>query len=121
MSEQVVYVDRFQLREGRLDDFKRYATEVATFVEENEPRAISFNYYVDEGDNSGTAVFVFSDAEALDLHLDLVSSRFQEGYELLSAADIELLGQPSDRAIQVAKSFNAQVKTKLAGFSRQQT
>ncbi|MGH9194382.1 MAG: hypothetical protein ACRD1T_01415 [Acidimicrobiia bacterium] len=118
MSEQVVYVDRFQLREGRLDDFKRYATEVAAFVEENEPGVISFNYYVEEGGSSGTAIFVFPDADALDLHLDLVSSRFQEGYELLSAADIELLGQPSDRAIEAGNSFNARVKTKLAGFSR---
>jgi hypothetical protein len=36
----------------------------------------------------------------------------------LSAADIELLGQPSDRAIEMGKSFNARVKTKLAGFGR---
>jgi quinol monooxygenase YgiN len=119
MSDEVVYVDRFQLREGRLDDFKRYATEVTAFVEENEPGVISFSYYVDEEGSRGTAIFVFSDADALDLHLDLVSSRFQKGYELLSAADIELLGQPSDRAIQMGKSFNARVKTKLAGFSRQ--
>jgi hypothetical protein len=86
MSDEVVYVDRFQLREGRLDDFKRYATEVTAFVEENEPGVISFSYYVDEEGSRGTAIF-------------------------------ELLGQPSDRAIEMGKSFNARVKTRLAGFS----
>jgi quinol monooxygenase YgiN len=118
MSDHVIYVDRFQLREGKAEDFKRYATDMAEFVEENEPGVISFNYYMDEDGAKGTAVFVFSDAEAADLHLDLASSRFQEGYELLSASDIELLGRPSDRAIEMAASFNASVKTKLAGFSR---
>lgn len=63
-------------------------------------------------------MFVFPDAAALDLHLDLVSSRFQEGYEFLSATDIELLGHPSDRAIELARSFNASLKANLAGFRR---
>ncbi len=118
MSEHVVYVDRFQIRQGSLADFKRYATEMAELVEENEPGALSFNYYVDEDGASGTAVFVFSDAEALDAHLDLAASRFQEGYELLSATEIEVLGRPSYRAIELARSFNAGLKTRLAGFSR---
>jgi quinol monooxygenase YgiN len=118
MSDHVVYVDRFQLREGKLEDFKRYATEMAELAETNEPGVVSFNYYVDEDGARGMAVFVFSDAQALDVHLDLAGSRFQEGYELLSATDIELLGRPSDQAIELARSFNASLKTKLAGFSR---
>jgi quinol monooxygenase YgiN len=118
MSDQVIYVDRFQLREGKLEDFKRYATGMAEFVEKNEPGVVSFNYFVGDDGAAGTAVFLFSDADALDAHLQLASSRFQEGYELLSATEIELLGRPSDQAIQMAASFNASVKTKLAGFSR---
>src|SRR4029450_10340609 len=79
MSDHVIYVDRFQLREGKAEDFKRYATDMAEFVEENEPGVMSFNYYMDEDGAKGTAVFVFSDAEAADLHLDLASSRVHDG------------------------------------------
>ena len=118
MSEHVIYVDRFTLREGSLEEFKSYATAMAEFVEENEPEVLSFNYYVDQDGAGGTAVFVFSDAVALDLHLDLASSRFQEGLELLSATEIEVLGRPSERAAELAKSFGAALKTKLAGFNR---
>ena len=110
MSDHVVYVDRFQIREGKLEDFRRYARELTEFVEKNEPGALSFNFYIDEDGVAGTAVFVFSDAEALDLHLDLASSMFQEGYELLSGANIELLGPASDRAIELARSFGADRK-----------
>jgi len=118
MSEEVAYVDRFQLREGKLEDFRRYATELAAFVQESEPGVTSFNYYIDEDGVRGTALFLFSNAEALDRHLELASSRFQEGYELVNATEIELLGQPSDRAIAMAASFNAILKAKIAGFSR---
>jgi quinol monooxygenase YgiN len=118
MSEHVIYVDRFTLREGKLDAFKSYATEMAEFVEKNEPKVLSFNYYVDQDGAGGTAVCVFSDAEALDVHLDLASSRFQEGYELLSTTEIEVLGRPSEQATELAKSFGATLKTKLAGFNR---
>jgi hypothetical protein len=119
MSDQVIYLDRFRIRQGRLEDFKRYAEEIAQIVEEKEPGAVSFGYYIQENSLEGTAVFVFSGSQALDLHIDLLSERFQEGYELLSGSEIELLGQASDRATQMARTFNASIKTQLlAGFNR---
>ena len=118
MSDQVIFVDRFQVQEGKLENFRRYARELAEFVEQNEPGTTSFNYYLDKDGAKGTAIFVFSNAEALDLHLGLASSRFQGGYELVSATEIELLGSPSEAATAMAASFNASLKTALAGFSR---
>lgn len=88
MSDNVIYLDRFRLREGVLSKFERYATELTEFVEANVPGVTSFGFYLDEDAAEGTAVFVFADAESLDLHLDLASSRFQEGADLLESADI---------------------------------
>lgn len=119
MSGQVVYVDRFTVREGQLEDFKRYAAEMADFVKSSEPGVVSFNYYLDEAAGKGTALFIFSDAAALDVHLDVASPRFQQGYQLLASADIELLGQPSARAADVARGFNAALKPQAIGFSRE--
>ena len=118
MAEEVVYVDRFQIREGKTEDFKRYASQLTEFVENNEPGVASFNFYLDRDGLNGTAVFIFSDAEALDRHLELASSRFQEGYELLSHTEIDLLGKPSPGAIEMGQAFNASVKSPMAGFSR---
>lgn len=118
MAEHVVYVDRFEIRDGKLEDFERYANGMASFVEQEEPGALSFNYYLNEEGSGGTAVFVFSNADALDAHLELAGSRFQEGYEMLSATEIELLGSRSAGAVELAKSFNASIKRKVAGFGR---
>jgi quinol monooxygenase YgiN len=119
MSGEVIYVDRFEVAEGRVEDFKRYAAELATFVEENEPAVRSYHYYMDGDNGAGTAVFIFGNPEALDRHLDLVSTRFQEGYQLLRASDIELLGRPSERAAAMAASFGGRVRASIAGFDRE--
>jgi len=118
MSEQVIYVDQFRLREGQLENFKRYAAGMVSFVEMNEPEVNSFNYYIDEDGESGTAVFVFSNAAALDRHLEVASSRFQEGTDLLSGTKIDLLGPASDQAQQLAKSFGGTARSEIAGFTR---
>lgn len=118
-DEGVVYVDRFELRAGKADEFERYVKEMTELVQEKEPGAIFFNYYSDESRTKGTALYVFSDAEALDRHLEVAGAKFQEGTALLKAMDIELLGRPSERAVDLAKSFNATVKAKIAGFSRE--
>ena len=118
MPEPVVYVDRFQIRDGKLERFREYASEMAKLVEAEEPDAVSYNYYVDEEGMRGTAIFIFANAEALDAHIELMSSKWQEGVELLGATEIELLGQPSEQAAAMARSFGGHVKNKLAGFSR---
>ncbi|MDP8956467.1 MAG: hypothetical protein M3N24_05855 [Actinomycetota bacterium] len=118
MPDEVVYVDRFQLREGKVESFRRWASDMATFVRENEPGTAVFNYYVDEDTGKGTAVFVFQDADALDRHIELAASRFNEAYEFVSSTEIDLLGQPSGSASELAKRFGGHVTTKLAGFSR---
>jgi quinol monooxygenase YgiN len=118
MPDEVVYIDRFEIRDGKLEEFKRYAEEMAAFVEQEEPGVSAFNYFVDEVEGSGTAVFIFSDADALDRHLDVASSKFQQGYELLSGTKIELLGPASQRAAEMSRRFGASLKQRLAGFSR---
>lgn len=118
MSDHVVYVDRFEISEGKSEELRRYAEGLAGLVEEKERGAISFNYFADEDGRRGTAVFVFADADAVDRYLDLASPKFRESVDLLSSTDIEMLGDPSDRAAQLTKAFNGRLMRKLAGFSR---
>lgn len=119
MAGEVVYVDRFTIREGQADGFRRYAEKMSELVEAQEPGTLSFHYYVDEPSGSGTAVFVFTDAAALDHHLEVMSAHFQEGAEYLSSTEIELLGAASERAAEMAVAYGGTIKASLlAGFSR---
>jgi hypothetical protein len=115
----VVYSNRFTVREGKLEDLRRYAGEMTELAEQKEPDTISFNFYLDDDGRTGSAIFVFAGAEALDLHLGLVSDRFEEGAALMSSNDVELLGPASQQAIRMAKAYGGTVKPHvLAGFTR---
>lgn len=118
MSDHVIYLDLFELQDGKVEDFKEYASEMAKFVQENEPDIISFNYFINDDETEGSAVFIFPDADSLDHHLDVAGHRFQEGEDLISANRIELLGKASDRAAGMLSSFGGKLKTKVAGFGR---
>jgi quinol monooxygenase YgiN len=106
MSSEVIYVDRFEIREGKTEDFRRYADELIALAAD-ESGVTSLNYFADEDGTQGTAVIVFADGAALDRYLDLVSPRFSEGVGLVSSTQIELLGDVSDRAADMAKSSAA--------------
>jgi hypothetical protein len=118
MTEPIVYVDRFTVADGKLEDLTHYADEMVQTVSRDHPGVSLFGYYVDEAGSSGTAVFVFADAETLDRYLDAMAPRFADGATLVSAASIELLGRPSDRAAELTRSFGGVVKDRLAGSSR---
>ena len=45
VSEPLILVFNMALQEGRMDDYKAYADELIEFVQENEPRLISFEVY----------------------------------------------------------------------------
>jgi quinol monooxygenase YgiN len=52
MSSEVVYVDRFEIREGKTGEFRRCADELIALVAE-ESGVTSYNYFVDEGRRAG--------------------------------------------------------------------
>jgi hypothetical protein len=87
-------------------------------VRDKVPGAIFCSWYFDEDGTRGTAVFAFADAAGFDRYLELASPRFRHGADLASSCDVELLGRASDRATEMAKAFNATVKTELVGLHR---
>ena len=119
MPDLIVYVDRFTVAEGKLEDLRRYCEKMAKLVEDKEPGTIACNYFVDEDGKTGTAVLVFESEEALDAHLDVAGHLFQEAVPLLDSSSIELLGPASDQAQQVTRKFGGAIKSNvLAGFAR---
>jgi quinol monooxygenase YgiN len=118
MSSEVVFVDRFEISEGKADEIRRYAQDLVDLVGEQVPGATSYSWSFDEDGTRGTAVFAFADAASFDRYLEVASPRFRHGVDLTSSTDIELLGRASDRATEMAKAFNASVKTELVGLQR---
>jgi len=116
-TEQVIYVDRFELHEGKLPGLRAYTAGLAE-VARNEPGVVGFHWYADEDGTRGTAVIIFSDAAALDRYLQQASPRFAQAMELVRSADVELLGRPSDAAAELTRAYGGRIIGEIVGFAR---
>ena len=96
MSDQIVYVDRSEIREGRLEDLKKAMKELAQFVEANEPRLVGYNVYFDEGGTRMTVIHVHRDSESLEFHMNVAGPLFPRFADLVRLRSIDVYGRPSD-------------------------
>ncbi len=118
MSDRVIYVDRFQISDGKLEELRRYAADIAALAKEQAQGVLSFHYYVDKAGERGTALIVFADAQALDRYLEVASALFQRGVELVRSTDIELLGDPTRQAADVTTAYGGRILPEMVGFDR---
>ena len=128
MFQPLVYVDTSEVREGSLEQLKRDIRELAVFVEEHEPRLLSYNVYFSEDGTQMTVVHVHPDAASLDHHMDVAGPRFAKFGDLLTMRSIHLYGDPSEKAreqlhekARLLGSGDVAVHAPHAGFSRFET
>lgn len=99
MSQPLVYVDTSEVREGALEELKGAIRELAEFVEESEPRLISYNVYFSDDGAQMTVIHVHADPASLDYHLDVAGPRFGRFADLLTLRSIHIYGEPSGKAV----------------------
>jgi hypothetical protein len=125
MSQPLIYVDRSKVRPGALTKLKSAIAELADFVEEHEPRLISYSVYFSEDGGEMTVVNVHVDPASLDHHLDVVAPRLEPLAGLLTLSSIHIYGEPSTRTLELARdkirllgAGEVTVHASHAGFSR---
>ena len=125
MSEPIVFISHFQIREGALDAYRQLQREVASDLEAAKPRTLVFLTYVDTAGGQMTAVHVFADAESMDLHFEGSDERSAAAYEFLQPDGWEIYGKPSDQVLgamrNAATASGVELKVHaehVAGFLR---
>jgi hypothetical protein len=126
MTEALVYVDDAEVHEGALGQLRQAITELAEFVEENEPQLVSYNAYFSDDGSRMSVVHVHDDADSLDRHLEIAGPRFARFSGLVTLRSIHVYGQPSEVALkqlqdklQLLGSGGVVVHSPHAGFIRQ--
>lgn len=95
MTAPIVYVDRSNVRDGRLEELRAAMGELAEFVEEHEPQILAFNAYFSEDGKRMTVTHVHRDADSLDVHLEVAGPKFPDFAEFIDLTSIEVYGAPS--------------------------
>jgi hypothetical protein len=128
MPPPLVYVDTSHVQDGALEELKRAIRDLAAFVEENEPRLISYSVYFSDDETEMTVVHVHADGASLDHHMDVAGPRFERFAGLVTLRSIHLYGEPSEKALgqlrdklRLLGAGELVVHAPHAGFSRRGT
>ena len=99
MAEALIYVDVAEVREDSLVDLRQAISELAEFVEKNEPQLLSYNAYFSEDGTRMSVVHVHADPTSLDRHLEIARPHFARFAELVTLRSIHIYGRPSENAL----------------------
>lgn len=124
-SELIVYVDRSDIREGRLEDLKAGIRRLVEFIETHEPQLIDYSFHLDEDAGRMTVVAVHPDSASLELHQQVGGPEFRKLGDLITLRQIEVFGAVSETARDLLRQKAAalgdaavEVHDRFAGFSR---
>jgi len=110
VSDPLVYVDRSDIRDGKLEEVRKGIRALVAFVEEKEPQLIGYSFYFNAGGTDMTVVAIHPDSASLELHLEVGGPAFRKLSELIELRTIDIYGRPSEKVLD-----QLQQKTEMLG------
>lgn len=125
MSDPIVYIDKSEIVKGKLEELKAAMSELAEFVEANEPQLISYNFFLNETGTRMTVVAIHPDSASTEFHMEAAGPGFRKFTELIKLSTIEVYGQVSEKVVnqlrrkaEMLGSGTAVLHKRFAGFAR---
>lgn len=126
MSAPIVYIDRSEILDGKLEELKKAIDDLVEFVDAHEPQLISYGFFINEEATWMTAVAVHPDSASMELHMEIAGPAFRKFTEFIKLMTIEVYGRPSDTALKqlrqkaqmLGKGESVVVQEPQAGFAR---
>jgi len=103
MSEPIVFISHFRIREGKLDSLKQQIQKVTEQIKANKPGTVVFLQYLNEAGTELSIIHVFPDAESFDRHSEGVQERAKAAFETIALTRREVYGMPSDQALAMTR------------------
>jgi quinol monooxygenase YgiN len=125
MSEPVVFISHFAVKEGALDELKRMSGAAVEGLREGKPRTVLFLSYLDDEGGRISFLHAFPDADAMDQHFEGAGDRAAAAYEFIEPRGWEFYGKPSEQAMEGMRATAAKFDVPIvvepefnAGFLR---
>jgi hypothetical protein len=125
MSEPLILVSTFRVKEGKLDDLKRYYKKIMEIVESKEPQLIAFHGFLNEDGTEMTSIQVHPDTASMDLHMQVMRDNWDESWseysQILEVISADYYGTPPESALKMDLDADWNTKVKpipVAGFIR---
>ena len=132
MSDPVVYLSTWRIKEGKLRDYQRFYAQLVKIVDENEPGVSAFLAFANEDHTELTNVHVFPDNATLDRHMAVLGQKMgllpgdlTAVMQHMDPISVQIYGVPGGKAAEMDKGmmdsgvpFTGKPRY-LGGFTRQ--
>src|SRR5688500_1599914 len=125
MSKPLILVITFRVKEGKLEDLKRYYKKVIEIVEANEPQLIAFHGFLNEDGTEMASIQVHPDTASMNFHMQVLKDNWDESFneysQMLEIISVEYYGTPPESALEMDRQGGRVPRVKplpVAGFIR---
>jgi hypothetical protein len=71
MSEHIVYIDRSEILDGKLEELKEGINELVEFDDAREPQLISYGFFINEEAGRMTVIAIHPYSASLEFHMEI--------------------------------------------------
>ena len=103
MSEPIVFISHFKVKEGKLDGLKQLHQRVVEQIKTDKPGTVVFLHYLNQEGTEYSVIHFFPDAEAMDRHTEGAGERAKAAFEFIEPTRREIYGTPSDQILAMLR------------------
>jgi quinol monooxygenase YgiN len=101
MSEPIVFISHNRVKDGKLDEFREFYRESVKAIKAEKPGTLLHLAFVNEEGSEVTIVHLFTDAEAMDLHMLGAAERVELSSEFIESKSLEIYGMPNEGLLEM--------------------
>ena len=103
MSEPIVMISNLRIKEGKLEEYKKFTREATEWLQANRPGTTAILEYVSEDGTDLSVVLIFSNAEAMQAHMQGLGEFPDKSRELAQVESIQIYGKPNETTLEMMK------------------
>ena len=118
MSDRVTLLVEFEIRPGRLDDFKAAVHALRSVVGEQEPGTLTYEWWLSEDARRGASIEIFADSDALVRHMGGDPTLSAKLTDAAAVASLKVLGELTVAARASIEAAATGFYSRLGGIER---
>ena len=120
MSDLIDFQIDLKVADGQLETFKGLVAEMISFIKNEEPGTLIYNWYISEANRKGTLLERYENNQAAIKHVnDFVSGKYVDFLmSICTFESITILGYASNELKETLKDFTEDFRNHIGGFVR---
>ena len=108
MSEPLIFINTYALKEGTADTYLERCQEIVDMVTSEQPQVIYFAFYINEERTEGTTFQVHPDSDSMLRHMKLAEKHIEQsvGFIDFTRMEISLYGNPNAAVLETMRQLS---------------